>query len=722
MRDIFTTEQFRKDLDGLDKPIKERVGKTIRQIKQDPYYPGLQTHPQRTIPHRKIMRSRVNNNFRILWEWLDDGEISLYRVAKHAVIDAIDYLPDADLAGEEAWIRDAETHEAAHVSDWRKDLNQPQPFRHVPLNHLRLFGVPEDKLDEVQNLTDEEEIWELTIPENVKDTLIDILTRGENWTSDSFLDTRQLLYRTTVDQLEGYCEGKIKRLLLNLTDEQMEYVHIKATGPVLIKGVAGSGKTTIGLYRAHYLANLLQGKRAAFGEGASILLITYTKTLATALKQLYIELYDELPYTITISTYASWMLKQINRSGIRLTAAAPQQRRDLIRQAQNQVARKYPQDKVVSRRPPDFLLDELDDVIRARWLTKFDDYQSVNRVGRGIALQARHRALVWEIYGHYQQELDRRNLFDWADLPRLAQKHCHSLPQYDVVIIDEAQDLPPSHLHLAAQLIPDYSESRSLTLLADPAQSIYYRGISWKEAGINIRGGRTRTLAKNFRNTRRILEAARPVLEGCTDLKREDEYIPPTSAHRAGPLPVLFGHSRESEAMQFIVQKIIRLCRDGNYRPSDIAILARQQRSLKNIEKELTKEHIPCAFFRNDFDVFENQVKLITMHSAKGLEFPAVFMIDLDDSIIPRIQAYSETEAEDELQERKLFYVSMTRAAERLYLLYPKHSRCRFLRDLDGSTVNAVADWREEKPLKRKSKSKLEWPFQRKAKNKRKPK
>ena len=705
MHDIYTTALFRSDLDRLDKPIRQRVVKTIRQIKQDPYYPGLGTHQQRTISNRKIRRSRVNDNFRILWEWLDDGEISLYRVAKHEVIDAVTYLPDADSAGEEVWIRDAETHEAAHVSDWRKDLNQPQPFKRVPLNHLRLFGVPDDQLDDVRNLTDAEEVWELAIPENVQYTLYDILSQGEDWTADSFLDTKQLLYRTTADQLEGYCEGRIKKLLLNLNDEQVEYVHIKATGPVLIKGVAGSGKTTIGLYRANYLAELIEKQRHTFGGNTSILLITYTRTLANALRQLYIELYGELPYTITISTYASWMLRQVNRSGIRPSAAAKHQRYGFIRQAQNEIARKYPRDKVISKRPPDFLLDELDDVIRARWLTRFDDYKSVNRVGRGTALQEQHRALVWEIYGRYQQLLDEAGLFDWADLPRLVQKHCKSLPQYDVVIIDEAQDLPPSHLHLATRLIPDYSESRSLTLLADPAQSIYYRGISWKEAGINIRGGRTRTLAKNFRNTRRILEAARPVLEGCADLKREDEYIPPTSVHRTGPLPALFGYGRESEAMQFIAQKIIRLCRDGKYRPSDIAILARQQQSLKNIEKELAKEHIPCQFFRNDFDLFENQVKLITMHSAKGLEFPAVFMIELDDSIIPRIPRSSETREEDELQERKLFYVSMTRAAERLYLLYPKHNRCRFLRDLDDSTVSAVSDWRE-KPTKRKRKSK----------------
>lgn len=224
MRDIFATEQFRQDLDGLDKPIRERVGKTIRQIKQDPYYPGLRTHPQNTIPKRKIMRSRVNDRFRILWEWLDDGEIGLYRVAKHEIIDVIDCLPGFAFAGEETWIRDAKTREAACVSDWRKDLNQPQPFRHVPLNHLRLFGVPDDKLDDAQNLTAPEAIWELDIPESAQYTLYDILAQGEDWTAndDNLLDTEQLRYRATADQLEDYCKSKIKELPLNLTHEQKE--------------------------------------------------------------------------------------------------------------------------------------------------------------------------------------------------------------------------------------------------------------------------------------------------------------------------------------------------------------------------------------------------------------------------------------------------------------------------------------------------------------------
>jgi superfamily I DNA/RNA helicase len=257
-----------------------------------------------------------------------------------------------------------------------------------------------------------------------------------------------------------------------------------------------------------------------------------------------------------------------------------------------------------------------------------------------------------------------------------------------VVIIDEAQDLPPIYLRLASKLISDFEESRSLTLLADPAQSIYYRGISWKEGGINVRGSRTRTLAKNFRNTQQILEAARSILDGCGDLKLEDEYIPPTSTHRLGPKPTLAQYIEPSAGMQFVIKTIIQLCQSEKYRPGDIALLARNDDLLfAALKKLLSKENIPWSHFRDtQFEILENQVKLLTMHSAKGLEFPVVFMLGLHEGAIPFISS-PETEEADLAQERKLFYMSMTRASERLYLLHPKRDRCRFIRDIAPEAI-----------------------------------
>lgn len=69
----------------------------------------------------------------------------------------------------------------------------------------------------------------------------------------------------------------------------------------------------------------------------------------------------------------------------------------------------------------------------------------------------------------------------------------------------------------------------------------------------------------------------------------------------------------------------------------------------------------------------DNRVTLMTLHSAKGLEFPIVFMTGLEDGLFP---LYRSLDSRKELEEeRRLFYVGLTRAKDRVYLLYATHRR-----------------------------------------------
>ena len=70
----------------------------------------------------------------------------------------------------------------------------------------------------------------------------------------------------------------------------------------------------------------------------------------------------------------------------------------------------------------------------------------------------------------------------------------------------------------------------------------------------------------------------------------------------------------------------------------------------------------------------DGAVTLMTLHAAKGLEFPAVFIVGLEENLFPSEMAIEEGNIEEE---RRLFYVGITRAAQRLFLTW-SHSRMRF--------------------------------------------
>jgi DNA helicase-2/ATP-dependent DNA helicase PcrA len=75
----------------------------------------------------------------------------------------------------------------------------------------------------------------------------------------------------------------------------------------------------------------------------------------------------------------------------------------------------------------------------------------------------------------------------------------------------------------------------------------------------------------------------------------------------------------------------------------------------------------------DDYDPRADRVALMTLHAAKGLEFPVVFMVGCEEGLLPYVRTGKVTDTDEE---RRLFYVGMTRAREKLILT---SARRRFL-------------------------------------------
>jgi len=96
-----------------------------------------------------------------------------------------------------------------------------------------------------------------------------------------------------------------------------------------------------------------------------------------------------------------------------------------------------------------------------------------------------------------------------------------------------------------------------------------------------------------------------------------------------------------------------------------------------------------------------NSVTLMTLHAAKGLEFPLVFMIGMEERLFPHVRALDDPEQMEE--ERRLCYVGMTRARERLYLTNAKrrhfygqeqfNSPSRFLGDIPDELLEVEEEY-----------------------------
>lgn len=244
--------------------------------------------------------------------------------------------------------------------------------------------------------------------------------------------------------------------------------------------------------------------------------------------------------------------------------------------------------------------------------------------------------------------------------------------QYDAVLIDEGHDFKAEWLKLVVQMINP--ESDSLLVLYDDAQSIYggakKKRFTFASVGVKAQG-RTTILKLNYRNTAEILSVARAFAE---DLLLQDDgledgapTVHPMSAGRHGPKPTLIKLPKLADEAEYFVNRLMDAQRTGM--PwSDMAIIYRYKAIGLAMTEALKRKSIPYEWQADkklSFESGKDGVKVVTMHSSKGLEFPMV--------CIPAVGLPNKYDSEPS-EEARLLYVAMTRATQELLMSHSTDS------------------------------------------------
>lgn len=246
--------------------------------------------------------------------------------------------------------------------------------------------------------------------------------------------------------------------------------------------------------------------------------------------------------------------------------------------------------------------------------------------------------------------------------------------RYGAVMIDEGHDFEPEWLKLVVQMVDP--ETKSLLLLYDDAQNIYEtpgKKFSLSSVGIEARG-RTKILKINYRNTQDVLnlayEFAREVMMPTANA---DEDIPvlvePESAGRRGSKPQLIRLPSFRKETEYLIDRAKSFNAQG-IAWNEMAIVYRSKFMGENIYSEFEQVGIPIEWVNRDsesrnYNPTAQSIKLVTMHSSKGLEFPVVF--------VPGV-GFMPTKDRSPEEEARLLYIAMTRAIDELVMTCDRES------------------------------------------------
>lgn len=263
------------------------------------------------------------------------------------------------------------------------------------------------------------------------------------------------------------------------------------------------------------------------------------------------------------------------------------------------------------------------------------------------------------------------------------------------MLIDEYQDFSQLFLSVVLAVRKLVPEVR-LFVVGDDWQAINrFAGSDveyFKEFERYFSPARRYEIGTNYRCDREIVGRARTFMKKAMGEKGEFRAF----SRRVGK--VVLVDVRRSK-MQYL-EALVRLIKKGR-KMKDIMILHRNNEtnlkiSLVGLRTALRREAVKAGVITGE--EFDAKVRVMTMHKSKGLEAEMVIVLEADEGVIPRMhpdtllyQVFGETEEVALADQKRLFYVAMTRAKKRLYIMHDFNSGDGFVKALG----RGVERWEE---------------------------
>ena len=323
----------------------------------------------------------------------------------------------------------------------------------------------------------------------------------------------------------------------------------------------------------------------------------------------------------------------------------------------------------------EFLNREYLDVIVYNNITDVNAYYRQSRAGRTAPLSRRQRGEVWALVQQYIEKKNEASVFDRNEIFNLVAKYLNDNNKrpFAHVIADEIQDFSNPELRFLRALVAE--GANDLFLVGDPYQRIYNnRKISFTQAGINVRGKRSKRLRVNYRTTEEIKKSATNIVKGCAfdDFDGAPETLAGYVSLMHGDRPeyrVFDNRNLEIEA----ILSFINQCYSEGIEYRDIVVASYFKDSLKPVIDAMHRAGIPYKNLMNENTGNRNGISLSSFHNLKGLEFKVVILADVNAStFIYRPAGYDNWDIIEkrnyENNQKALMYVAITRAMQKVLI------------------------------------------------------